>query len=289
MRPRSSRTILLSLFAAIGVLCSCGGEGNAQQATKDASTKEQEANSPTAPEKKLERISISEMGKLRTRVGKEVIVFGKVADTSKSSSGHHFLNFSNGFKVVCLKDHLGKFAKGGPEVLYRAKLIEVTGTLASHKGRPQMAIEAPSQVKVIDLKGGGGAIAQKFEMMEVKQGTWVTTAGLRYTGRDAKGMTRKAHVLRHAKDQPNRTGSHGVFDANGDDVFKVIDEAWGLIKSKNIRPSTEGDSQTYLVPMGRKIGYLGGKNGARRKNPALRSIFIVVRKGTKDVVTAFPK
>ena len=287
MRQSSLRTLFFSLVAALAVLCSCGGDGNAQQAAQ-ASPKDKPAEKGQTEAKTLERISVSEMGKLRTRVGKEVIVYGKVADTSKSGSGHHFLNFPNGFKVVCLKDHVGKFSKGGPADLYRGKLIEVTGTLASHKGKPQLAIESPAQVKQIDLKGGN-APAKRFEMIEVTPGTWVTTAGLRYTGRDAQGLTRKAHVLRHAKDQPNRAGSHGVFDADGDEVFKVIDEAWGMIKTKNIRPNTEGDSQTYTIPMGRRVGYLGGKNGARRKHPALRSVFIVVRKGTKNVVTAFPR
>ena len=212
----------------------------------------------------------------------------KVSGTSKSGSGHHFLNFSNGFKIVCLKDHVSKFDKGGPAEIYRGKLIEVQGKIASHQGKPQIAIESPKQVKVIEL-GSGKLPTKKFELVEVTPGTWVSPAGLRYTGRDAKGLSRKDHVLRHAKDQPNRAGSHGVFDANGDEVFRVIDEAWEKVKKNGLRPRVEGDSETYTISMGRRIGYLGGKNGARRSKPPLKSVFIVVRKGTKNVVTAFPK
>lgn len=288
MRLSPSQPILVCLIALLAFFCSCDRDGQAQAAGEVAKKETGAKEKPAG--KKLERISVSELGKLRSRTGKEVIVFGKVAGTSTSGSGHHFLNFSNGFKVVCLKDHVGKFPKGGPAKLFEGKLIEVQGEIASHQGKPQISVESSGQIKVIDLgKGGGSAADKKFELLEVTPGTWVSSAGLRYAGRDAQGLTRKAHVLRHAKDQPNRVGSHGVFDADGEAVFKVIDEAWGKIKQKNIRPRVEGDSQTYTVPMGRRVGYLGGKTGARRKKPALNSIFIVVRKGTKDVITAFPR
>ena len=268
-------------------MCSCGKRGNAQQGAV-APMVEQETDVGA----KLERINVAEIGKLRSRVGKEVIVYGKVSGTSTSRSGHQFLNFSSGFKVVCLKGDVAQFSKAGPAELYAGRLIEVRGEVATHKGKPQVGITSPGQVKVIDLGRGGAAgmtAGKEFEMLEVGLDTWVTPAGLRYTGRDAQGLSRKDHVLRHSKDQPDRAGSHGVFDAGGDKVFEVIDEAWRNIKERNLRPRMEGDSQTYTVPMGRRIGYLGGKNGARKKNPALDAIFIVVRKGTAQVITAFPR
>ncbi|MGI9243908.1 MAG: hypothetical protein ACR2RV_24135 [Verrucomicrobiales bacterium] len=284
MKFRAFHYLLVALgFAWFGVLASCGKEGAAQKAPEEA-----------AEEKQLERISVSEIGKIRSRVGSEVVVYGKVSQTSTSSSGHQFLNFPNGFKIVCLKGDVAGFGGGGPAELYRGKLVEVRGEIASHQGKPQIAITTPDQIKTIEL-GKGGARASgksapaKFELIEIGQNAWVSPAGLRYVGRDAQGLSRKDHILRHAKDQPGRAGSHGVFDAEGDGVFQVIDEAWAKIKQKRLRPRTEGDSQTYLVPMGRKIGYLGGKNGARRKHPALSSVFIVVRKGTTEVVTAFPR
>ncbi|MFT5408455.1 MAG: hypothetical protein ACI9NC_001164, partial [Verrucomicrobiales bacterium] len=226
MRPqRISKQFFFLCVFLIGVLCSCGNSQDAQKgAEEQAPAAEQKALG-----KALERISVSEMGKLRSRVGKEVIVSGKISGTSTSGSGHHFLNFSNGFKVVCLKDNVGRFGKGGPAEIFRGKLIEVQGTLASHQGKPQIAVESPAQIKSIELDKRGGSAAvpgQKFELIEVGQNTWVSPAGLRYVGRDAEGKTRKAHVLRHARNQPDRAGSHGVFDADGDEVFRVIDEAW---------------------------------------------------------------
>lgn len=284
MRMRSSNCLLLILgLLWFGALASCAKEG-----------KQGESKPKASEQASAERISVAEIGKIRSRVGKEVIVFGKVAGTSTSGSGHQFLNFSNGFKIICLKDDVGKFDGSGPAELYQGKLVEARGKVTSHQGNPQIAIRAPAQIKVIELgaKSGGGsgaAAAEKFELIEVGQNAWVSPAGLRYVGRDPQGLSRRDHILRHAKDQPGRTGSHGVFDADGLEVFRIIDEAWGKIRDQRLRPRVEGDSQTYLVPMGRRIGYLGGKSGARRKHPPLRSVFIVVRKGTSEVVTAFPR
>ncbi|MEZ5299294.1 MAG: hypothetical protein R3F11_01285 [Verrucomicrobiales bacterium] len=101
-------------------------------------------------------------------------------------------------------------------------------------------------------------------------------------------MTRKEHVLRHAKNQPDRRGSHGVFDGGEEMAFQIIDEAWKKAQKSGIRPKSEGDSLAYTIPMGRRVGYLGGTAGRARGNPALTTVFIVLKKGTKDVITAFP-
>ncbi len=204
MRMRSSNCLLLILgLIWFGALASCAKEG-----------KQGESKPKASEQASAERISVAEIGKIRSRVGKEVIVFGKVAGTSTSGSGHQFLNFSNGFKIICLKDDVGKFDGGGPAELYRGKLVEARGKVTSHQGNPQIAIRAPAQIKVIELgaKSGGGsgvAAAEKFELIEVGQNAWVSPAGLRYLGRDPQGLSRRDHILRHAKDQPGRTDLTG--------------------------------------------------------------------------------
>ena len=96
--------------------------------------------------------------------------------------------------------------------------------------------------------------------------------------------------MRHARDEPGRTGSHGVFEKGAQsDVLALIDEAWMLARSKGLKPSVEGNSLAYTIPMGRRIGYLGGKEGTRRRKPVLTRVFLVVRRGTNNVITAFPK
>ena len=103
------------------------------------------------------------------------------------------------------------------------------------------------------------------------------------------GLTRKAHVLRHARDIPDRDGPHGVFDGGDEVAFGWIDEAWKKIKTNRIRPQTDDGRDVYTVSMGRRVGFLGGKTGAERNHPPLAKIFIVVRKGTSEVITAFPR
>lgn len=89
---------------------------------------------------------------------------------------------------------------------------------------------------------------------------------------------------------------YSVFDSGPRGFLKDVDEAWLL---KNSAPSkivnyststrSNGDAvETFLVDMGRRIGYEGGARGADNANPALNYIQIVVKNGN-EIVTAFPK
>ena len=123
------------------------------------------------------------------------------------------------------------------------------------------------------------------------RGAKISPAGLTYTS-SRSGEHRTEHVLRHASDQPNRAGNHGVFDADGDDVFRLIDEAYGLIKknSKQVRKDKpragEEDKAAYEIDMKRRIGYRGGKSGNRAGKPALKKIKLVL--ADDRVITAYP-
>jgi hypothetical protein len=123
------------------------------------------------------------------------------------------------------------------------------------------------------------------------RGAKVSPAGLTYTS-SRSGEHRTEHVLRHANDMPNRPGNHGVFDADGDDVFRLIDEAYGLIKknSKQVRKDKpragEEYKAAYEVDMRRRIGYRGGKSGNRAGKPPLRKIKLVL--ADDRVITAYP-
>ena len=231
-----------------------------------------------------------EAGKLRANLQKQVVVQGRVASTSVSSSGHHFLNFPSGtVRVICFKDDLKNFGSGGPAKIFKGKAIHLTGLLRDYKGKLQIQLRSPAQVSVA---GEGKATSQskEFALTEESPGVFVSPAGLRYGGRDPQGRTRIEHVMRHAKDEPGRAGSHGVFTAKSQsDVLSLIDEAWTLARKKNIRPVSEGNSVSYTVPMGRKVGWLGGREGTRRRKPALTRVFLVIRRGSTNVITAFPK
>ncbi len=245
--------------------------------TKDATT--------TAP------MSVQKIVELRKHIGSEVTVVGHVSRATKSGSGHQFLNFqASELSVVCFKDDLGSFTKGQPADLYKGKRVEVQGKLELYKNKLQIKLREPSQIRLAKAASTATSKQSVAEYLK-KTGkeTWISPAGLTYTGRDPAGLTRVDHVLRHARDIPNRRGSHGVFDGEDATAFQVIDEAWKLAKKRRTKPVVEGDRSTLTVNLGRRIGYLGGTTGKQRRNPPLKRVFIVLRTNTQQVITAFPK
>ena len=112
-------------------------------------------------------------------------------------------------------------------------------------------------------------------------------SGLIYT--NSRSGHRADHVLRHAHDIPDRPGPHGVFDANGDAVFELIDEAYQLVKTKSdqvkTKPSADGKTE-YIIDMKRDIGFVGGQKGQRQNHPKLSKIKLVL--GENRVITAYP-
>ena len=272
-------------------------------------------------------IPANNAAKLKASVGKTVAIAGKVSNTSVSKSGHHFINFvSSDLTVICFKDNVGKFPKGGPAKQLKGQEITIVGKLELYRKKPQIKLVSPDQVRkatkagsqtgsqsggsktpsladirvdkksgstktpsLSDIKvGGPKSTGKKFELKQTGKTSWVSPAGLKYKGKDPKGLTRVEHVLRHAADQPRRAGSHGVFDGGNDKALATVDEAWRLVKTKKLKPKNEGRSSVYNISMGRRIGYLGGQSGAKQRKPALKRVRIVVRKDTSEVITAFP-
>ncbi|MFK7766628.1 MAG: hypothetical protein AB8B55_05355 [Mariniblastus sp.] len=110
--------------------------------------------------------------------------------------------------------------------------------------------------------------------------------GLLYT-MGPGGEHRTDHVLRHAEDQPNRP-THGVFTAKGDDVFRLVDEAYALVKSKSKQVKSESSrgNMAHIIDMKRKIGFKGGQSGKRKNNPPLYKVKLILSKNR--VITAYP-
>jgi hypothetical protein len=278
------KTIVQSGIAIIAVLIAGAVNSLTQQGDKPAT------ESKPAAVSNIERLQAYDTGKIIGRKGKEIIVTGKVSSTVVSqSSGHQFLNFSGAkLRVICFKEDLAAWPAGGPAKLYRDKTVEIQGTVDIYKDAPQIRVLKPDQIR---LYGASAATtpAGPFALKKTATDTWQSPAGLIYTGRDPQGKTRIEHILRHSIDQPSRVGSHGVFNGGEAKIFPLIDEAYLIAKKKNTRPKTEGGSITYTIPMGRKIGYLGGRTGASRKNPPLTRVFIVMKRGTTNIITAYPK
>jgi hypothetical protein len=109
-----ARAILLAIFAVTGLLYSWAQDAPKKN-TLPAVLQEHEA------------------GKLRAQIGEQVVVQGRIASTSSSSSGHQFLNFpSKSVRVICFKDDLKNFPGGGPATIYKGKSIALTGQSAQH-------------------------------------------------------------------------------------------------------------------------------------------------------------
>ena len=250
--------------------------------------------SVAGPDGQPPRIKANNAVQLGEHVGRQVTVYGRVTRTSTSSrSKHQFLNFyDDAVSVICLADDVERFDRDGPAELFEDKDVEITGTLERYRDKLQIKLREPSQIRIIGRPESGGVSANAPKVVQLKKiGTdaWLSPAGLKYQGRDPEGLTRVEHVLRHARDIPSRNGPHGVFDGGEDRVFAIIDEGWRLAQEKRIRPEVERDRSVYLIPMGRRIGYLGGQTGASRGRPALSRLFLVIETRTKSVVTAFPR
>ncbi len=116
---------------------------------------------------------------------------------------------------------------------------------------------------------------------------YISPAGLRYTRGSEEGHRLK-HIERHLKDIPDRPGKHGVFDGDMAQVLRWIDDAYtrGQRGAKGVRKREEDGRTVYEVPFTKPIGYIGGRDGKRDKNPDAKRLRLVV--DGDQVITAFP-
>jgi len=112
-------------------------------------------------------------------------------------------------------------------------------------------------------------------------------AGLIYTPGSEEGHRLK-HIERHVSDQPNRPGSHGVFDGDMESFLTAIDDGYKRARghAKGTKQREEEGMTVFEAPFDKPIGYLGGSEGARKGKPKLKRLRIVVR--DKNLITAFP-
>ena len=127
------------------------------------------------------------------------------------------------------------------------------------------------------------------QLRELGGKVWESAAGLKY-GPGSQEKHRLLHIMRHAQDQPNRPGKHGVFLGEGDrkKILALIDEAYlkALKGGRQVEKKKEGNRVVYTVEMGRRIGFVGGQVGNKRGKPSASRIRLVLD-GT-NVITAFP-
>ena len=84
-------------------------------------------------------------------IGEKVFLVGQVANTGKSSSGHHFLNFGrrrNDVTGFIGRDVAEQFS-APPEETFKGKNVRIRGELYRYRGKPNIRIEKSADVVVL--------------------------------------------------------------------------------------------------------------------------------------------
>ncbi|NND96710.1 MAG: hypothetical protein HKN47_05205 [Pirellulaceae bacterium] len=145
---------------------------------------------------------------------------------------------------------------------------------------------SPGESKPSEVSSRDGDLLYGL-LRETSPKRYLSPAGLMYTPGSAEGH-RLEHLRRHTKDDPNRPGSHGVFDGGMEGTLKTIDLAYERAKKNQKTTKRVDDDRTiYTVDMGGRVGYVGGRTGQQRRNPMARRVQLVLE-GTR-VITAYPK
>ena len=126
------------------------------------------------------------------------------------------------------------------------------------------------------------------KLRSIAPNSWESSGELMYVGLDHNGLNRVKHVLRHAKDIPNRQGLHGVFDVDRREVITFLDKVWADINAQGITGDFSNGKRVYVIDMGERIGFEGGLGGAANGNVPLFKIKLIVVDGTTEVISAFP-
>jgi len=128
----------------------------------------------------------------------------------------------------------------------------------------------------------------KYRVLKpVGRDRYESPAGLIYAPGSEEGH-RLDHIAKHLRDEPDRPGSHGVFDGDMSAFLVAIDDAYKRAKgkAKGTKSRVEDGTTILEAPFDQPIGYLGGTEGARRKYPKLKRMRIVLR--DRNLITAFP-
>lgn len=129
--------------------------------------------------------------------------------------------------------------------------------------------------------------AAAFQLREVRRGVFESPAGLLYLPGSEEGH-RIEHVSQHLADNP-RKKLHGVFEGDRNRWLATIDEAWtrSAAGGPHVQRQQQNNRTVTTVNLQRRIGYVGGSDGARRGNPECRMVRIVTE-NRREVITAYP-
>ncbi|MCM2372382.1 hypothetical protein [Aporhodopirellula aestuarii] len=168
-------------------------------------------------------------------------------------------------------------AKTKPSTTSESKTDSLENQTAQSKPISATSVE-PTEADDPSLKYG--------LLREIGNDRYISPAGLMYTPGSAEGH-RLEHLKRHTADQPGRPGKHGVFDGGMEGALKTIDKAYENAKAgKRTTKKTDQDRTIYTVDMGKRVGFVGGREGNQRRKPMARRVQLVLE-GNR-VITAYP-
>jgi len=126
------------------------------------------------------------------------------------------------------------------------------------------------------------------ELKPIGKNVFRSSAGLIYRPGSREGHRLK-HILKHAEDDLQKP-VHGVFAGDRDAILRWIDLAWIQAKAggKRVRKRNERGRTAWTVNLQEKIGFVGGKRGRSKNQPACRYLRLVLEEDGKTVVTAYP-
>lgn len=129
--------------------------------------------------------------------------------------------------------------------------------------------------------------ATVFQLREVRRGVFESPAGLLYLPGSEEGH-RIDHVMQHLADNP-RKKLHGVFEGDRNRWLATIDEAWQKSATGGplVRRQQQNNRTVTTVNLQRRLGYVGGSEGAGKRNPECRMVRIVTE-NRREVITAYP-
>jgi hypothetical protein len=84
-------------------------------------------------------------------VGQSVTVQGLVAEVFVSSKGNTFLDFENAYpnEVFSGVVFAPSAAQFGDLTAYRGKRVQITGQIRLYKGKPEIILETPDQLRLV--------------------------------------------------------------------------------------------------------------------------------------------
>ncbi len=152
---------------------------------------------------------------------------------------------------------------------------------------PRKSSGAPRSPQTETLPASQSSSLKFGILKETGNDVYVSPAGLRYTRGSEEGHRLK-HIERHLKDDPKRPGKHGVFEGDMPQVLRWIDDAYtrGKQSAKDVRKYEDDGRTIYEATFSKPIGYVGGRDGGRAKNPEAKRLRLVL--DGDRVITAFP-